>query len=62
MTTDKEIRQALKDRGADIVRKRADGAWDALWYEHPHNIASNGHFCFAGWDNTDAAKNLHIDY
>ena len=59
--TNKQIRQAIKDDGADLVRHNADGSWDALWYKHPQNCASDGHYVFTGWTNTDVAEKMHID-
>jgi len=59
MATQKiNIRQILKTIGADRVRHNADGSWDALWYKHPHNIASNGHYVLIGCNDAKALDYL----
>ena len=57
--TDNQIRQAIiKALNPDKVKHASDGSWHALWYQHPHNVASNGHWVLMGLNNTDAAKYL----
>lgn len=56
--SDAQIRRAAKWIGADRVRQRADGTWEALWYSHPHQAAANGRYLLIGRTNEEAAASL----
>lgn len=62
MKTTTELRKAIKNTtGCDRVRRQADGQWDVLYYNHPHNIASDGSWVLYAMSDKEAQNRIETE-